>query len=295
MKPTATFTLSAAAAAFLKPETPREEKLRGAQGNAPLEEPERTSLLLLLTADSDPEVRDAAVKSLRLLPEETVRIVAAAASVHPELLHVLARLHGDRPGVADRIDGNPACTEKTTAFLREKSLIPVQEPLSCDGEDAGASDALPDRGDDLEVDPEAEEYQSKYQLAMTMGVSAKIKTALTGDKEWRTILFKDNNKLVSSSVMKNPRITEGEVLTIVRSQIQNDEIMRLICANKEWLKNCQIRKALVENHKTPLPAALRLLSTLSDKDIQFIAKSKNISTVLSTQARKLVMAKSEKR
>lgn len=295
MKPRATFTLSAATAAYLKPETPREEKLRGAQGMAQLEEPEKSSLLLLLTADSDLEVREAAVKSLRFLPEETVRIIAAAPSAHPELLHVLARLHGDKPGVADLMAASPACPEKTLAFLRERGLVPAQGPLAADGEENGALDALPDKGDDLEVDPEAEEYQSKYQLAMTMGVSVKIKTALTGDKEWRTILLKDNNKLVSASVLKNPRITEGEVLTIVKSQIQNDEIMRLICTNKEWLKNYQLRKALVENHKTPLPTALRLLTTLSDKDIQFIAKSKNISTVLSTQARKLVMAKSEKR
>lgn len=291
MKPKATFILSAAAAAFLKPETSREEKLMGAQGRATLEEPEKSSLLLLLTADPDSEVRDAAVRSLRLLTEETALAVAAAPAAHPELLHVLARLHGDRPGMADLITANPACTEKTSAFLQERGLIPGQASPPCEGEDV---DSLPGRGDDLEVDPE-EEHQGKYQLAMAMEVPAKIKTALTGDKEWRTILLKDNNKLVSAAVLKNPRITEGEVLTIAKSQIQNDEIMRLICANKEWLKNYQIRKALVENHKTPLPTALRLLATLSDKDIQFIAKSKNISTVLSTQARKLVMAKSEKR
>ena len=46
-------------------------------------------------------------------------------------------------------------------------------------------------------------YVSKYQLALEMGVSEKIKMALTGDKEWRNIFLKDPNKLVSSAVMKN--------------------------------------------------------------------------------------------
>ena len=67
--------------------------------------------------------------------------------------------------------------------------------------------------------------------------------------------------------------------------------MRAICINREWLKNYQIRKALVMNCKTPLPAALRFLATLTDKDIAFLAKSKNVSTVVSTQARRLILNK----
>jgi hypothetical protein len=32
----------------------------------------------------------------------------------------------------------------------------------------------------------------------------KIKMALTGNKEWRTILIRDNNKIVGESVLKTP-------------------------------------------------------------------------------------------
>jgi len=124
-----------------------------------------------------------------------------------------------------------------------------------------------------------------------MGVAEKIKIALTGDKEWRSLLIKDSNKLVSGAVVKNPRITEAEILSIAKSKIQNDEIVRLICMNKEWLKNYQIRKAMVENHKTPLPNALRLMTTLTEKDLAALAKSKNVSTVIATQARRLLLNK----
>jgi hypothetical protein len=96
---------------------------------------------------------------------------------------------------------------------------------------------------------------------------------------------------VSGGVVKNPRLTEPEVLGIVKSSLQNDEIIRVICANKEWLKNYQIRKALVENHRTPLPNALRYLAMLTEKDIAGLAKSKNVSTVIATQARRLLLNK----
>jgi len=47
----------------------------------------------------------------------------------------------------------------------------------------------------------------------------------------------------------------------------------------------------VENSKTPLPKALRFMTTLSERDLVSLAKSKNVVTVIATQARRLVMAK----
>jgi hypothetical protein len=138
---------------------------------------------------------------------------------------------------------------------------------------------------------EEEDFRSKYQLAQTMGVGEKIKMALTGDKEWRSLLIKDSNKLVNGSVVKNPRITEPEILAICKSVIQNDEIIRVICMNKEWIKNYEIRKALVLNNKTPLPVALRFMGFLTEKDVSAMAKSKNISSVLTNQARRLLTSK----
>jgi len=115
--------------------------------------------------------------------------------------------------------------------------------------------------------------------------------ALTGDKEWRMLLVKDKNKLVSGAVIKNPRITENEILTITKCQLNNDDILRDICINKEWIKNYQIRKSLVENSKTPIHFTLRFLAGLTDKDIALIARSKNVSSIISTQARRILMNK----
>jgi hypothetical protein len=128
-------------------------------------------------------------------------------------------------------------------------------------------------------------------MAQVMGIAEKIKMALTGDKEWRSILVKDANKLVSAGVIKNPRITEAEVTNLLKSGIQNDEIMRLICDNKEWVKNYNIRKALVDNNRTPIQKALRYLVTLNDKDLSGYAKSKNVSSVISTQAKRILLNK----
>lgn len=127
---------------------------------------------------------------------------------------------------------------------------------------------------------------SKYQLALELKVAEKIKMGLTGDKEWRSILIKEGNKLIQGAVMKNPRITDGEVLTAAKSKTSSDEIIRIILLNKDWLKNYEIRKALVTHPKTPLPKALRFVSALSLKDVKDLARSRQVSRVIATAARK---------
>jgi DNA-binding CsgD family transcriptional regulator len=192
---------------------------------------------------------------------------------------------------------NPLVLDALALFCRNypKTCPP---PETAGGTENGEPDAVPDHvdegaepGEEEENVEESEQFLSKYKLAQLMGISEKIKMALSGDKEWRAILVKDANKLVSGSVIKNPRITEAEVHTLVKSGIQNDEIMRLICANKEWIKSYKIRKALIENSRTPVQNAMRYLGTMSEKDLISFAKSKNIGSVISTMAKRLLFNK----
>ncbi|MBW2452432.1 MAG: hypothetical protein JRF07_08790, partial [Deltaproteobacteria bacterium] len=127
---------------------------------------------------------------------------------------------------------------------------------------------------------------SKYQIALDLPVTEKIKVGLSGDKEWRSILIKDSNKLVQNAVLKNPRITEAEVLMIAKNKSSSDDLIRQILVNRDWVKLYEIKKALAVHPKTPLPRAMRLISVLSNKDIKDLMRSKNVSTVLSTLARK---------
>lgn len=144
--------------------------------------------------------------------------------------------------------------------------------------------------EEKEIVTEAEK-ENLYKRIQRLNVSGKIKLALLGNKEARDILLKDSNKLVSSTVLKNPRITEDEIVKVVNSRSISDEIIRQVANNKEWLKKYPIKLGVVNNPKTPLTIALRLLNQLNEKDVQHIAKSKNVSSALSAAARKAVMQK----
>ena len=145
-----------------------------------------------------------------------------------------------------------------------------------------------------EIEEEDERNLNKYQQALELGVSEKIKMALTGDKEWRSLLLRDSNKLVSAAVLKNPRITDGEVLFIAKNKTTSDELIRVILLNKEWVKSYAIKVALLRHPRTPINKALRFMSILTPKDLKDMAKSKDISAVLSNNARRIIMIKEKK-
>jgi hypothetical protein len=126
-----------------------------------------------------------------------------------------------------------------------------------------------------------------YQRIQKMTVSQKIKLALLGNKEARAILLRDSNRVVIESVIKSPRITDGEVIGITNSRSISEDIIRMVASNREWQKNYGIRQALVANPKTPVPIAIKLLETMSKQDLKRLSNSKNISSVVATTAKRM--------
>lgn len=307
------FKVSPIVAGFVRPGVSVDKKLAGLETSASLEPFDRLTLLFCLMKDADAAVKRAAGSLFAELPEDVILQYVESCDAHPSVLDGLARIHHSRPWVVQALLAKKVLSAPAREFLLGGaashpaiSAGPATADVEREPEDQSRTDNPDDNPDDVADDaldnPEDEDdfevineddgqFLSKYKIALVMGISEKIKMALSGDKEWRSILIKDSNKLVSGSVIKNPRITDGEILTILKVGVQNDEIIRLICANKEWTKNYLIRKALIDCPKTPLPNSLRYLASLNEKDLAGFAKSKNISSVLSTQAKRMLLAK----
>lgn len=281
--------ISPPVAEYLRPGMEAEERISRLGNAAALEPFDRLMLVFCLMRDQDQTVKDAAQAAFSSLPGETLLAVAGSQDAHPAVLDTIAKIHFQGEGIAEALLENELLSPAARSFLERVVLQRAGAAQPTAGAPSPEQEG-PDEAD-VTVDEESEEFLSKFKMAQMLGISEKIKMALTGDKEWRSILVKDANKLVSGSVIKNPRITEAEIVALLKSGIQNDEIMRLICANKEWVKNYSIRKALVDNHRTPIQNALRYLATLNEKDIAGYAKSKNVSSVISTQAKRILLNK----
>jgi hypothetical protein len=130
--------------------------------------------------------------------------------------------------------------------------------------------------------------RSLYAQILTMSVAEKIKLSLRGNKDARMILIRDTNKMIRRLVLMNPRISDGEVISVCRNRSADEELLRLVSDRREWLRNYQVRLSLCTNPKTPIVIALRQLSFLSERDVRTLAKSKNVTATVSAQARRLV-------
>lgn len=129
------------------------------------------------------------------------------------------------------------------------------------------------------------------KLINGMSVAQKIALATKGNKEARSILVRDSNKLVAAAAIRNPRVTEPEIVAAAKSRSVSDEVVRIISRNKDMTRSYGVKKALVYNPKTPLTTAMHFLPLLRAADLRDVAKSKNVPTAVANQAKRLVQRK----
>ncbi len=134
---------------------------------------------------------------------------------------------------------------------------------------------------------------SIYQYIQTINTGQKIKLALKGNKEARSMLIKDSNKVISVSVIKNPRITDGEIYNVCQNRSISEEILRIVCNKPDWVKHYSVQLALVNNPKTPFPFALKYAKSISMGDLKKLSTNKNAGAQIQRVAKQLYAAKKQ--
>ena len=127
-----------------------------------------------------------------------------------------------------------------------------------------------------------------------MSIIERVKVALLGGKDARMILAHDSNRVVRRYVLMNPRITDGEIAGIANSKLADEEILRVIADKKEWMKNYQVRLAVIRNPKTPLVTAMNLLPTLMMRDLGKLAKSRDAPEGVVHHARRIYLERRDR-
>lgn len=290
------------------------------------------TVLFVLSYDTDGDVSRAAARSLQDYPVAH-KVMAMEKRLEPSVIKRLIEMHPDNDAILIMAVLNQGVDEKTLLRLAETGPEEVANVLAEDDNLLGRMPTLIDAlvknpvvqktmkaslnafkasstlsaqstpvpapapvPKDL-IDEKTlarPDEQNMYRMILDMKMGQKLKLALTGNKSAREILVKDSNRLVSSAVLKNPRVTEDEVLKVANSKGASEDLLRNIGRNKEWLKNYNVRLGMLTNPKTPLTISMKLLDALNEKDLAKIAKSKNIASVLASTARRKVEAKEKK-
>ena len=148
-----------------------------------------------------------------------------------------------------------------------------------------------DLEDDLDAPLDGRKLSVAQQIAR-LSVSKRIEWAnKKGNKEVRTLLLRDPNRLVQMAVMQSPRLTEPEVIKVSMSRTASDDLLRFIYNNRNLLKSYRVRISLVNNPKLPVAVGMRFLSQLRASELKAVSKNRNVSRALQTAARNLVEKK----
>jgi len=180
----------------------------------------------------------------------------------------------DAAGDEDRTKHEFADVEEVANLLQ----VDVGELLSSseiiDGEEFAESE-------DLEI-------RDAFARIMTFNTATKAILAMKGGREERMILVRDSNKIVSLGVLKNPRLTESEVESIVAMRNVSDEVLRQLGGNREWTKNYKVSRMLVFNPRTPPATALNHVNRLTTRDLKLMKNSHDVPELIRRMARRLL-------
>ncbi len=137
-----------------------------------------------------------------------------------------------------------------------------------------------------EEDKAAEIVESLLQKVQKKKMSEKIRLAMTAGQGNQEYPDPDSNRMIQVAVICNAKKPEGEVAAIACSRHVDEEVLRRIAADKEWIRLYPVRLALATNPKTPITISRRLVATLNHKDLRNISRSKSVPNLVASEARR---------
>jgi hypothetical protein len=233
------------------------------------------------------------------------RVLASLARRIPPDLQEILLLRQDaiieEPAILDALEDNPRISVYAQRRISEyrQHLLPRKEsrapapapPGELDDaaleEAIAAASRLPAAG---EIDDRTGLTEGQIRL---LPVPARLRLTRGAPRTLRTLLLRDSNSHVAVSVLVNNNLSDQEVEQAAANRSVNEEVLETIAKRREWVHRYSIAKALVQNPRTPLPTALRLVPRLSVRDLRDIGRDRNVPDAVRSTALRLYRIKQQ--
>ena len=239
---------------FRRGEVARDVRFLAAQGVLAPRAHEQLALLVFLADDPDAEIAQQANATIDALPLEALRGFLARSDVPNEIVQFFAA-RGIEPASA----ASPIADEPLLDVLAEN---PDEQP---------------------------QEKSADSKILAGLPITEKMKLAMKGNREQRSQLIRDSNRIVATAVLASPKLTDAEVESFTKMGNVSEDVLRIIGTNRAWLKNYGVALGLAKNPKTPTAISMQMLRRLVERDVKMLTTDRNIPEVLRQAARKLVV------
>ena len=133
-----------------------------------------------------------------------------------------------------------------------------------------------------------EERSSIASQVARLSVPEKVEFAVKGNREVRRILSRDASSMVARSVIGSPKLTEDDILSYAASSLTHEDVLRFIADSRQWTANRMVVNALVQNPRTPPPAAIRFLKSYQTSELRVLSQNRSLSASVRQEARRLL-------
>jgi hypothetical protein len=100
------------------------------------------------------------------------------------------------------------------------------------------------------------------------------------DRDTLQRLMSDTHPDVISRVLRNPRLTEDDVVRLAARRPGNRTVLAEIARATHWLRRSRVRVALLLNPATPPDIAVRIAGLLLRTELQLVARSAGVAASL---------------
>ena len=105
-------------------------------------------------------------------------------------------------------------------------------------------------------------------------------------------MLADTDPRVIRTLLKNPALTESDVLKLCSRRPAAAEVQREVFSSKKWFPRYRVKRALVFNPYTPTDIGLKIIHFLMAQDVLFVAQSLDLHPALLEIARQRLQEKS---
>ncbi len=242
---------------FRRGEVASDVRLMAAQGALAPRAQEQLALLVLLSDDPDPEIARATNLTLDALPVQAISNFLARPDVPNEMRQFFA---------ARGVEAAEGVVPGPDEF---------DEPLL----DTLLLSELPDEPGP--ADPE-------HKALSSLSVLERMKLAMKGTREQRSVLVRDSNKLVAAAVLSSPKVNEAEIEAFTKMGNVSEDVLRIIGQNRAWTKNYGVILGLCKHPKTPPAIAMSFAQRLNEKDLKALTTDRNAKEGLRLLAKKII-------
>jgi hypothetical protein len=132
----------------------------------------------------------------------------------------------------------------------------------------------------------AENYLREKVSGLTIGEKKTL--AKTAPRSLIGMLKTETDPSVFSSLLRNPRLVEEDLLPIITSETTPVGVLEAIASDRQWTNRYPVRLALVRNSRTPLHFTLLFLSKLKKLDLEQLTKTPNTPELVHAAADRIL-------